>query len=165
MGAFRRSRTRDALFACVLGMMATAVSAQSVSIESEWKKLLRVNEDIQPLGPNAFGESISTYDGALSFRQVDLEAKGNGLPIVVERTIHARPVGGPNAYVFELAAQGFADWDMTVPQLETLSAETRFTDEQGHDQSFWYFIDEPQRCTRFYGAGTIDVPTKPGEEG
>lgn len=146
-------------------MMATAVSAQSVSIESEWKKLLRVNEDIQPLGPNAFGESISTYDGTLSFRQVDLEAKGNGLPIVVERTIHARPVGGPNAYVFELAAQGFADWDMTVPQLETLSAETRFTDEQGHDQSFWYFIDESQRCTRFYGAGTIDVPTKPGEEG
>jgi YD repeat-containing protein len=146
-------------------MMATAVTAQSVSIESEWKKLLRVNEDIQPLGPNAFGESISTYDGSLSFRQVDLEAKGNGLPIIVERTIHARPLGGPNAYVFELAAQGFADWDMTVPQLETLSAETRFTDEQGHDQSFWYFIDEPQRCTRFYGAGTIDVPTKPGEDG
>ncbi|NID17237.1 RHS repeat domain-containing protein [Luteibacter yeojuensis] len=165
MGASRRSRTRDAVFACVLGMMTTAVTAQSVSIESEWKKLLRVNEDIQPLGPDAFGESISTYDGSLSFRQVDLEAKGNGLPIIVERTIHARPVGGPNAYVFELAAQGFTDWDMTVPQLETLSAETRFTDEDGHDESFWYFIDEPQRCTRFYGAGTIDVPTKPGEDG
>lgn len=165
MGGFWQSRARDMVLACILGMIATAVTAQSVSIESEWKKLLRVNEDIQPLGPNAFGESISTYDGSLSFRQVDLEAKGNGLSIIVERTIRARPLGGPNAYVFELAAQGFSDWDMTVPQLETLSAETRFTDEQGHDQSFWYFIDEPQRCTRFYGAGTIDVPTKPGEEG
>jgi hypothetical protein len=105
-------------------MMATAVSAQSVSIESEWKKLLRVNEDIQPLGPNALGESISTYDGSLSFRQVDLEAKGNGLPIIVERTIHARPIGGPQAYVFPLMSQGFADWELTAPQLETLSAET-----------------------------------------
>lgn len=165
MGAFWQSRTRDAVLACVLGMMATAVTAQSVSIESEWKKLLRINEDIQPLGPNAFGESISTYDGSLSFRQVDLEAKGNGLPIIVERTIRARPLGGPNAYVFELAAQGFTDWDMTVPQLETLSAETKFTDENHQEHSFWYFIDEQQRCTRFYGAGTIDVPTKPGEEG
>ncbi len=165
MGGLWKSRARDAAFACVLGMTAATVTAQSVSIESEWKKLLRVNEDIQPLGPNAFGESISTYDGSLSFRQVDLEAKGNGLPIIVERTIHARPQGGPNAYVFELAAQGFTDWDMTVPQLETLSAETRLTDTSGHESSFWYFLDEQQRCTRFYGAGTIDVPTKPGEEG
>ncbi|MGF6710346.1 YD repeat-containing protein [Luteibacter sp. W1I16] len=165
MGAFWQSRLRDAVLACVVGTLATAVTAQSVSIESEWKKLLRVSDDIQPLGPNALGESISTYDGSLSFRQVDLEAKGNGLPIIVERTVHARPVGGPQAYVFPLMSQGFADWELTAPQLETLSAETNFTDTSGHDVHFWYFLEEPQRCSSFYGAGTIDVPTKPGEDG
>jgi RHS repeat-associated protein len=48
-------------------MMATAVDAHSVSMKSEWKKLLRVNEDIQPLGPNAFGELFRGAAGRFTY--------------------------------------------------------------------------------------------------
>ncbi|TCV92075.1 YD repeat-containing protein [Luteibacter rhizovicinus] len=147
----------------VLG--ASVTLGQTVSIESEYKKLLRVNEDIQPLGPNAFGESISTYDGTVSFTQIDVEAKGTGLPIIVERTIRGRPEGGPNAYVFELAHNAFSDWDMSVPQIETLSAEAKGSFGPGQNFDVWYFLDEPNRCSALDAAGPIDVATKPGEEG
>jgi hypothetical protein len=39
--------------------------AANVTPEDEYKKLIRVNEDIHPLGENPFGENVSLYNGSL----------------------------------------------------------------------------------------------------
>ena len=56
------------LWAVVLVSSASLCHAQStVTPEDEYKKLIRVSEDIQPLGENPFGEQVSLYNGSLSF--------------------------------------------------------------------------------------------------
>ena len=74
------------LVACMQG------HAQTVSQpEDEYKKLVKVGEDIQPLGENPFGERINLYDGGLSFHQVDVTVTGNG-PAITVRDAHQVPV-------------------------------------------------------------------------
>lgn len=58
---------------------AAAVVAQTQpnsTPEDEYKRLIKVNEDIQPLGDTPFGERISLYDGSLSFEQTDISVPG-----------------------------------------------------------------------------------------
>ena len=57
--------------------------AQSVTPEDEYKKLIKVSEDIQPLGENPFGERIGLYDGSLSFNQADISVPGIGPTITI----------------------------------------------------------------------------------
>ncbi|WP_162098625.1 hypothetical protein [Rhodanobacter spathiphylli] len=57
--------------------LSSALHAQ-VTPEDEYKKLVRVNEDIQPLGENPFGEQVGLYNGSLSFEQTDISLAGKG---------------------------------------------------------------------------------------
>ncbi|KQZ66751.1 hypothetical protein ASD55_17340 [Rhodanobacter sp. Root561] len=92
--------------------------AQSaVTPEQEYKKLIRVSEEIQPLGENPFGEQVSLYNGSLSFEQTDVSLVGNGPLLQVSRSYHpknqneAGPTDG-----------GFGDWDIEIPRITTLAA-------------------------------------------
>ncbi|MGN2245080.1 hypothetical protein ACFWZ3_00170 [Frateuria sp. GZRR35] len=60
------------------GVACLDAQAAPVKPEEEYRKLIRVNEEIQPLGEHPFGESINLYDGALSFEEVDVSASGSG---------------------------------------------------------------------------------------
>ncbi|WNL47040.1 chitinase N-terminal domain-containing protein [Dyella sp. BiH032] len=157
---------RRAVLAVVLLLSSPAVWSQagSVSLEDEYKKLIRVNEDVQPLGETPFGEQINLYDGSISFTQTDVSQKGNGLPLLFTRTFRAADTSSPSSRAIEFASNAFVDWDLSVPKIETLSAEVKFTDSQGHQVDLWTFIGENDRCTRFKSGGTIFVPTKPGQE-
>lgn len=53
------SRQGICLWAVVLFLLVPACHAQGVTPEDEYKKQIRVSEDIQPLGANPFGENIS----------------------------------------------------------------------------------------------------------
>lgn len=54
-------------------LFASFVSlVHAASPEDEYRKLIRVNQDIQPLGEHPFGENVSLYDGSLSFTQTDI---------------------------------------------------------------------------------------------
>jgi hypothetical protein len=57
--------------------------AQSVTPEDEYRKLIKVSEDIQLLGENPFGERIGLYDGSLSFNQTDISVPGIGPTITI----------------------------------------------------------------------------------
>src|SRR3569833_1822964 len=59
--------------------------AKPVTPEQEYKKLIRVSEDVQPLGENPIGENISLYDGRLSFEQTDVSLAGNGPALTLSR--------------------------------------------------------------------------------
>ena len=111
--------------------------AQSVLPETEYKKLIKVDEDIQPLGANPFGESISLYNGTLSFEQTDISFSGNGPTIQLSRSLQTT-----DGLAFALNRQRpFGDWDLDIPRIETLTAGT----------TTWQVSSGPTagRCTSF----------------
>ena len=72
-------RTRQGIFLSA-GMRVSLVSlcrAQSVTLEDEYKQLIKIDRDIQPLGAHPLGESIGLYDGTLSFEQIDISVPGH----------------------------------------------------------------------------------------
>jgi len=106
------------LSAVVLLALAGVCHAQSaVTPEDEYKKLIRVSEDIQPLGENPFGEQVSLYNGSLSFEQTDVSLAGNGPVLQLSRSF--RPQDKNEAGAID---GGFADWDIEVPRITTLAA-------------------------------------------
>jgi hypothetical protein len=84
------SLRRIAVAAALLLPISVACAQTMVTPEDEYKKLVKVNEDLQPLGENPFGERIGLYDGSLSFEQVDVSVPGTGPTITVGRefTLH-----------------------------------------------------------------------------
>ncbi len=106
------------LSAVLLVSLMPLCHAQSVvTPEEEYKKLIRVNEDIQPLGPNPFGEQVSLYNGSLSFDQTDVSLPGNGPLLQLSRSLHTKQTLG-------VALDGaFSDWDLDVPRITTQSAD------------------------------------------
>ena len=76
------------LFAA-LGDPAFAQSSGSPSsVYRDQGGLIRAGESIASLGADGFGDSINPYDGALSFRQVDVLLPGNSaLPVGVVRRL------------------------------------------------------------------------------
>ncbi|WP_090353046.1 hypothetical protein [Dyella sp. 333MFSha] len=71
---------------CVAGVPAVALGQTTAKPEDEYKKLIKVNEDIQPLGDTPFGERIGLQDGSLSFSQTDVSLSGTGPALTVGRT-------------------------------------------------------------------------------
>src|ERR1700754_1198143 len=58
--------------AFILAPWLSAYAQSIASPEDEYKRLVKVSEDIHPLGDTPFGERIGLYDGSLSFEQVDI---------------------------------------------------------------------------------------------
>ncbi|HEY4093793.1 MAG TPA: hypothetical protein VGN46_19990 [Luteibacter sp.] len=104
--------------AAALLSLATAHAQTTVTPEDEYKKLIKVNEDIQPLGDTPFGEQISLYDGSISFRQVDVTVPGTGPTITVARTF-TLPAFGERS---DQQNRAFGEWDMELPQIDTVTA-------------------------------------------
>jgi len=108
----------NCLWAAVLISFASLCHAQStVTPEDEYKKLIRVSEDIQPLGENPFGEQVSLYNGSLSFEQTDVSLPGNGPLLQLSRSYHLR-----EAKESESIDGAFSDWDIEIPRITTMTA-------------------------------------------
>jgi hypothetical protein len=76
-------------------LLCTSAFAQSVTPEAEYKDLIKIDQKVTPLGANPFGESVSLYDGSLSFEQTDISAKGAGPLLKLSRTLR---VTGDSSY-------------------------------------------------------------------
>jgi hypothetical protein len=108
------------LWAAVLVAFASQCHAQStVTPEQEYKKLIRVNEEIQPLGANPFGEQVSLYNGGLSFTQTDVSLPGNGPLLQLSRSMHTKPSESVPSNSIDGA---FSDWDIDLPRITTTTA-------------------------------------------
>ncbi|KRE90574.1 hypothetical protein ASG87_18635 [Frateuria sp. Soil773] len=95
-----------------------AQAAQPVTPEEEYKKNIRVSEDIQPLGENPFGESISLYTGGLSFEQTDISLRGTGPTLSLSRR-YELPAQGEH---IDLLDNAFGSWDLDLPRITTITA-------------------------------------------
>lgn len=115
----RNTRQGICLWAVMLFALANVAHAQSTTVtpEDEYKKLIRVSEDIQPLGESPFGEQVSLYNGSLSFEQTDVSLAGNGPLLQVSRSF--RPVDRKESGTVDGA---FSDWDIEIPRITSLAA-------------------------------------------
>lgn len=133
--------------ALVFLLLPLGVIAQTATTnpEDEYKKLVKVDTEIKPLGENPFGESVNVFDGGLSFHVVDISVPGTGPTIEIGRTFHA---DGDNAVRWSNSE--FGDWDMDYPRLTTL-ASNQGTIIQGPNQIGWLVnsVARTDRCTNF----------------
>ncbi len=111
--------------ACLIGLMLFTVSLHAwgqSTPEDEYKKLIKVDQDIHPLGEHPFGEDISLMYGSLSFHVTDVSARGNGPLLSLSRTYNIEGVyDHPN----RAANYSFGDWILDLPRIETYSAGGR----------------------------------------
>ena len=125
----------------------------SVTPEDEYKKLIKVDQDIEPLGAHPFGEQISLYDGSLSFEETDISLAGNGPTIRLSRSFQTAE---SPAYSFN-AQRPFGDWDLDIPRIETISAD------QGNVTGWETSSLTNYRCS-FFSAPPSVSPSQPGAD-
>ncbi|MDY4282975.1 RHS repeat protein [Xanthomonas sp. LF06-19] len=123
------------LFVCL--SVSGLQSALAVTPEDEFDKRIRTSREIQPLGDKPFGEEISLYNGALTFRQVDIDQPGIGLPIQLIRTFDPSDSSSR-----EGTARAFADWRLELPSIQTLTT---------NENQFF----RGDRCTNFAKAPAV----------
>lgn len=141
-------------FVCMAAVaLSCAARAQNVQPEDEYKKLIRVSEDIQPLGEHPFGENISLYDGSLSFTQTDVSLRGNGpvLELMRQFKVENGATEKPDRLNYP-----FGDWDIVLPHLETITPIAYYFDSIKNN---WIKVDgwmvandgaDPNaRCSKF----------------
>lgn len=156
MGTEKFARLIFFLLALAWGIPAPAQTS-SVTFEDEYKKKLKISEDIQPLGETPFGENINTYNGAISWSQTDVTLPGTGPTLEVRRTFQIPDLPLQTHYRAALDSV-LVDWSLDIPHLETLSAQDSFQANK------WFFLDDLQRCTHFYAAPDMARSPHPGWE-
>lgn len=83
---------------------------------------------IKALGPDLFGEEISTYTGGVSFSQTDLSLPGNdALPVALTRRLIVDGNKSPSYNNDENLWRGypFGEWDLDLPYLTGTYTETQ----------------------------------------
>lgn len=158
---------RRRAFACLSFaalLFASPASAQTATNnpEDEYKKLVKVDEEIAPLGETPFGESVNVYDGGLSFHVVDITIPGTGPTIEISRTFQAdgdADVRKDNA--------SFGDWDIDLPRFSTLTS-AQDSVVLGPVQVGWV-VDAPaanrhDRCTYFGRPPDLRTGRPPGDD-
>lgn len=142
-------------FVCIATVVLSCVArAQSVAPEDEYKKLIRVSEDIQPLGEHPFGENISLYDGSLSFTQTDVSLRGNGPVLELVRQFK---VEDDTSERMDRLSYPFGDWDIAIPHLETVTPASGYyfnsTTNSWLTVNGWMIsnekVDPNTRCSNF----------------
>ncbi|RDS80033.1 hypothetical protein [Dyella psychrodurans] len=108
------------LWAVAMLVLSGACYAQSsggATPDQEYQKLIQVDQNIEPLGEHPFGESISTYDGSVTFNVTDVTMRGNGPTITVGRTAQNFEWVPQTNYGPQLP---LGSWDLDIPRIETL---------------------------------------------
>ncbi|UPG87603.1 hypothetical protein L2Y94_09700 [Luteibacter aegosomatis] len=143
-----RGRVAPVALALMLAWVSGEVLAQSaaVSPESEFQKRIKVSEDIQPVGEHPFGESISLYNGALSFEENDIKLTGQGPDIELTRSFHPADAP-PDSVYYSFIDNAFVDWSLETPRIETLSAASGTANLDPPSTARWSFISDTQRCS------------------
>lgn len=143
----RVARSWGLLLALAIVPLVGMAQSATTNPEDEYKKLVKVDTEIQPLGETPFGESVNPFDGSLSFHVVDVSIPGNGPTIELGRTFHA---DGDAEVRWNDAA--FGDWELDIPRLTTMTSNAS-TIVQGPNQIGWLVnsVARTDRCSTFTG--------------
>ncbi|HEY4144921.1 hypothetical protein [Pinirhizobacter sp.] len=149
---------RDVLFASMAMVVAvlawsTPLRAQTTTPEDDYKKLIKVNEDIQPLGENPFGENVSLYNGSLSFEQTDVSQPGTGLSIQLTRSFSLRG----DYFALAWTENNFSDWELNLPRITTLTSASGTVTDWKVDA-----VNPYARCSQFNPPPPVAFPRDAG---
>ena len=149
---------KDVLFASMAIVVAAfawsnSLQAQTTSPEDDYKKFIKVNEDIQPLGENPFGENISLYNGSLSFEQTDVSQTGTGPLLQLTHSYSLRGDYFPLAW----SENNFSDWELNLPRITTLTSATGTVTDWKVDATNPY-----ARCSQFAPPAPVAFPHDAG---
>ena len=126
--------------ALLLAALGTPAFAQSVTIPSEYEKLISGSGTVAPLGAELFGDQLDLYTGRVEFVQSDVTLPGNdALPVAVGRRFKVHQAPTPVGH--------FGDWDLEIPHLHGIfptKALWTVPVNAGQPLSTAY-----QRCSRF----------------
>jgi len=137
-----------AYMAMVVAVCSVGKAFADVTPEDEYKKKIRVSEEISPLGEHPFGEQISTYNGGLSFLQADVTVAGTGPTISLARSFRI-PDLTPSYEYQQFITNAMVDWELETPRIETYAAPLT--------SSTWTFLDAAQRCSSFSAMPDITI--------
>lgn len=111
---------KGAAVLAVCGLMASPSHAQTTP-ESEYRKLINVNEDIQSLGAQPFGERVDLYSGGLSFEVTDISEPGNGPLLTLGRSLRTAEDKSNSDGI----QRSFGEWRLEIPRIETMAAHQK----------------------------------------
>lgn len=158
----RRSTRVRALLIALLALLSCGLAVgQTTSPEDEYKKLVKVDEEIKPLGETPFGESVNVFNGTLSFHVTDLSIPGNGPTIEIGRTFQAD--GDSDV---RMDNESFGDWDIDLPRFSTMTSYVG-TGLGGPPMYGWVVASTARtdRCTHFKQPPDLQIgPNKPGND-
>jgi len=149
---------KDVLFASMAIVVAafawsSPLRAQTMTPEDDYKKFIKVNEDIQPLGENPFGESVSLYNGSLSFEQTDVSQPGTGPLLQLTRSYSLRG----DYFAIAWRENNFSDWELNLPRITTLTSATGTVTDWKVDATNPY-----ARCSQFAPPPPVAFPHDAG---
>ena len=117
----------------LITLATTSLASVRPSTDEPYSKL-ELNFELQMNNSAIFGEKIDYHHGNVGFEQVDLEAKGNGIPIIVSRTFYSGAL-----YPFQAHLE-FGDWALNIPSVQT----SVITNSSGESSGDWL---KGQECT------------------
>jgi YD repeat-containing protein len=101
----------------VLVLISEQCYAQAAP-ESEYKQLINVQRDVQPLKANPFGEQVNLYNGALSFAVTDISQPGTGPELTLGRSLQI----AEDVHNTDGIQRPFGEWRLNIPRIETNTA-------------------------------------------
>ncbi|HBM66147.1 MAG TPA: hypothetical protein DD418_22120 [Pseudomonas sp.] len=136
----------------LLSLPLRAQSTNSVTLYEEYEKSVQRRSTVSGLGGDMFGDRVDLYSGRLEFAQVDADVPGsNGLQIMVGRRFAVQQS------VADLGGN-FADWDLDIPHLHGVFANTRRWATTGSGFTTY------KRCSEF-GAPPVELAQQSGTGG
>lgn len=121
-------------------------------------------KQIKPSGEDMFGDSVSLYDGSLSFEQTDLDLKGNNeLPVRLARSLGV----GKKESVFAFG-RPVGDWDWSLPRVGGSFSTTKgWQGTAGGNRCTGYTFPESEfvggldaRNVDFWQGTHLDIPVR-----
>lgn len=110
-------RLRSIALSMLAVLSFSAVGQEAKTPWEEYDKLIKARSGVGTLGPDLMGDSVSHYNGALSFTHADVSIPGNSaLSVSVSRTysVTNRKGGQHDA--------PFADWELDLPRISGVYA-------------------------------------------
>ena len=86
----------------------------------DYSKFIHKRSGVSVVGPEGFGDTVSLYNGALSFSVTDISVPGNSaLPVALTRTLSVSQRS--DFYIYD---DPLADWDLDVPRISGVYGST-----------------------------------------
>lgn len=127
MGSLVNTSMRVAALAAA-GFATSAAMAstwQGIPSHLEYGKRVQASQSLSALQDDAFGESVSLYNGATEFQVTDIDLAGNNsLPVRLTRrhVVQYQPQGAHN---YDERYRGVANWDVDVPHIASTYPDSR----------------------------------------